>query len=468
MCRGGAGLWVTIFTLSAAAQTASDRSSTFTRRFEEIKKSATQEELYRFLWALPKGGDLHNHHEYSVPMEDWFTLAVARNTYFTRLRLSDCGSADSERLLYLTLRRSSYLRLPDCVRKDFAPLAALSPMERQGWISSLQLDLPGEGREEFFEKIVPRLSELEEDPAIIPELLVRQLRQSAAEGVRYVETQTDPLSFHNPDESEMPWKAGAELYRKRLAQPDALATGVSARLQVAVLRFSEHAEDNLRRAFEFIDHNRDLWVGVNLVGREDNEKGKPLRFLETLRELRRDHPDVRLSLHAGESEFPGHQVRDTLQLGADRIGHGTNLISDPETLLLLRNNRFLVEVSLVSNELLGYTPDLRKHPFAEYLRLGIPVCLNTDDRGAMDSNIIDEYFLATRNFNLSWGEVVRIGRWSLEYSFAELPLKRRLLREYDRAIADFETKYDRADWRTLLKTVRARHSGYGRRALGLF
>ncbi len=31
-----------------------------------------------------------------------------------------------------------------------------------------------------------------------------------------------------------------------------------------------------------------------------------------------------------------------------RIGHGINLLSDPDTLLLLRNNRFLVEINLIS------------------------------------------------------------------------------------------------------------------------
>src|SRR6266478_3019913 len=29
--------------------------------FEEVKKTATPTQLYRFLYAMPKGGDLHNH-----------------------------------------------------------------------------------------------------------------------------------------------------------------------------------------------------------------------------------------------------------------------------------------------------------------------------------------------------------------------------------------------------------------------
>ena len=37
--------------------------SDFDARFEEIKKSATDEQLYRFLYDLPKGGDLHSHQD---------------------------------------------------------------------------------------------------------------------------------------------------------------------------------------------------------------------------------------------------------------------------------------------------------------------------------------------------------------------------------------------------------------------
>jgi adenosine deaminase CECR1 len=46
-------------------------------------------------------------------------------------------------------------------------------------------------------------------------------------------------------------------------------------------------------------------------------------------------------------------VRDTLLLGATRIGHALNLTSDPDTLLLMRNNGYLIETSLISNQLLG-------------------------------------------------------------------------------------------------------------------
>jgi len=58
-------------------------------------------------------------------------------------------------------------------------------------------------------------------------------------------------------------------------------------------------------------------------------------------------------------------------LGADRIGHGVNLLGDPQTLLLMRHNHYLIEINLISNLLLEYIDDFKEHPFPEYLRTGL-------------------------------------------------------------------------------------------------
>jgi adenosine deaminase CECR1 len=221
----------------------------------------------------------------------------------------------------------------------------------------------------------------------------------------------------------------------------------------------------VEESWAFVDRHRDLWVSVNLVGREDNDKGYPLRFLETFREMRRRYPRIGLAIHGGEVDEPNEHVRDTLLLGADRIGHGTNLVSDPDTLLLMRTGKFAVEVSLVSNRLLGYAEDLSRHPFPELLRLGIPVCLSTDDRGMWDSNMTDEWFEAVTRFNLSWEEVVELGRTSLEFAFVPAEVKAKLLEEYERDIEAFAARYGEGDWRQAAARVDARPSGYARRHL---
>ena len=203
-----------------------------------------------------------------------------------------------------------------------------------------------------------------------------------------------------------------------------------------------------------------------MAGREDNDKGYALRFLPEYRKLRRTYSDIPLSIHAGEKDNPGHEVRDTLLLGATRIGHGVNLITDPDTMLLMRNNQYLVEINLVSNKVLEYVPDTATHPFPEYLRFGIPVCLNTDDRGSWDSNFTDEYYTAVTNFHLTWKELVEVTRNSLTYSFAEPELKTRMLAGYESALDAFMKRFDKDRWQDELKKVKPQYSGYTTRTWG--
>ena len=177
-----------------------------------------------------------------------------------------------------------------------------------------------------------------------------------------------------------------------------------------------------------------------MVGREDDDKGYPLRFLSTLRELRRDHNNVYLSIHGGEVDEPNSHVRDTLLLGADRIGHGLNLITDPDTMRLMRYGPYLVEINLISNLLLEYVSDYSQHPFPEYLRTGIPVALSTDDRGMWDSTMTDEFFVAVKEFNLSWAEINELSENSLRFAFLPDAKKADLLDHYRESIVGFEQK----------------------------
>ncbi len=49
----------------------------FFQTFEEIKKTANKEQLYAFLYDLPKGGDLHNHLGLSYLPEMWYEAATS-------------------------------------------------------------------------------------------------------------------------------------------------------------------------------------------------------------------------------------------------------------------------------------------------------------------------------------------------------------------------------------------------------
>lgn len=444
MARGAARFCAALFAaLGAGAAAAEDW-------FEAFKASAKPAELHRFLHAMPKGGDLHLHLGGSVFSEWYLELAVAQRAngyrYFTKVRIENCADAlpPPRRPPYLfrhhTIDHISLERLGACERSEYVPLESLSGEQRAEWLNSLRLDQPHEGRNEFFEAHWSRLGDMTRNPHLMAEALYRNMKAFGEEGVAYIEPQVAVQGLRSAAGETLSPDAVMDIYRQRMARPDAVATGVAVRMQVSLLRFHPDAEAQLRTLFVIAGRHDDI-VAVNMVGREDNDKGYPLRFLDTLRDLRRKHSGVRLSIHAGEVDEPNHHVRDTLLLGAERIGHGLNLITDAQTLTAMRYGPYLVEINLISNLLLEYVSDYAAHPFPEYLRLGVPVALSTDDRGMWDSTLTDEFFVAVTEFDLTWAEIERLSRNSLRHSFLPEAEKAALLESFSARLARFAATF---------------------------
>ena len=445
-------------------------SQDFATRFTTIRDSATPRQLYALLQQLPKGGDLHHHASLSFYAHNILPAAIAQQKlgyrYSTRTAFHPCGDNDNGAiLLYQNIGAATLANLPACRRQDYKPLDTLSPAEQQAWLSAHILDQPGENRNEFFDEIVLRLTPLSRNPHLFAELFAQNLKLFSAEGIRYIEAQWNPFLAEKPDGTLYTPTEAIAIVQSRLKQPDVTALGIAYRFQLTIIRFRADVDQQILSMHEFVDSHRDLFVGINAAGREDNDKGHALRMLTAFRQARRKFGNIPLSLHAGEKDSPGPEVRNTLLLGATRIGHGLNLISDPATMLLMRQNKYLVEINLISNRLLDYFPDLNQHPFPEYLRFGIPVCLNTDDRGSWDSNMTDEYMHAVTLFRLTWDELKELGRNSLSHSFAPEALKLKMLTAYEADLARFEQRYNTSNWAADLDKQSPAISGYATRHL---
>ncbi|MFM7100033.1 MAG: hypothetical protein ACKO3N_02565 [Verrucomicrobiota bacterium] len=274
----------------------------FAARFEHFKAQAAPADLYRFLYAMPKAGDLHHHAGGSWRMEDLYAVATdprrnGGNRFYTRLRAGGCPDETNAWRKFQTIAAFTWKELPACAREEFTALDALAPAQRDAFINSLRLDAPGEGRQEFFEEIWPRLGALGRSMDVFLEMTVETMKRYGAEGVRYLEPQTIPLGLLDARGGALDPGEFHQRLKARLDQPDARATGVAVRWQVVVLRFTPVAEKMVEEAYDFVSRHRDLWVGINMAGREDNDKGHPRRFLETYRRMRHRHAGIGLAIH---------------------------------------------------------------------------------------------------------------------------------------------------------------------------
>lgn len=171
------------------------------------------------------------------------------------------------------------------------------------------------------------------------------------------------------------------------------------------------------------------FVGVNLVMPEDwyvpmHDFDLHMKMLDF---LHRAYPQVPISLHAGElamglvpPEGLRFHIRASIEQGhAERIGHGVSVMDERDPLDLLKEmaaRKVLVEICLTSNAgILGV--EGANHPLPMYLKYGVPVALATDDQGVSRSDMTHEYLRAVETYGLSYGELKRMARQSLEHSF---------------------------------------------------
>jgi adenosine deaminase len=171
------------------------------------------------------------------------------------------------------------------------------------------------------------------------------------------------------------------------------------------------------------------FVGFNLVMPEDfyvpmHDFDLHMRIIEALHKL---YPATHVSLHADElwmglvpPEGLRFHIRESIErAGAERIGHGTAVMSEDDPIGLLHEmaaKNVLVEICLTSNDvILGVSGD--RHPLPVYMKYGVPVALATDDLGVSRSDITHEYLRAVESYGLSYAELKRMARESLQHSF---------------------------------------------------
>src|ERR1700716_529959 len=206
------------------------------RWFDELKATATPAQLYTFLYALPKGGDLHNHLGGAARSEWLWAAALSQEdkgyTYYTKVRIENCAGYGTDEygrnpylLLFKNLQGSDYEKLDSCQKKEYERLQDLNEPERAAWLSSLRLDAPHEGRDEFFEAQWRRIDALLENPYLTCEILYRNMEAFGKEGLAYLETQAELDGLRKSDGSGFTPAEVATIFRQELASPRARAAG---------------------------------------------------------------------------------------------------------------------------------------------------------------------------------------------------------------------------------------------------
>jgi adenosine deaminase len=427
----------------AAAQSAEQRTSHY---LESVRKQPPL--LLAFLRDLPKGGDLHNHLVGAIYAEELVDFAA------------DSGLCVD--------RTSSRLIAPPC---DSCENYTAKPAARCGYgdhvLYNQMIDAwsmrnwkPGDesGHDHFFAAFdkFGLASDMH-----IAEAIAASTNRAGMDHLQYVEFMhtadggaagnlARKLEW-NPDFAKMReallsagLKDVAAEASKRLAADDARAKeilkcgtadaapgcDVTVRYLYQVLRGLPHeiVFAQILLGFELASSDP-RFVGLNLVMPEDwyvplHDFNEHMAMVDYLHGV---YPKVHITLHAGElamglvpPEDLTFHIRASVERGhAERIGHGVDVMNEKDPLGLLHEiaeRNVLVEISLTSNDMiLGVSGD--DHPLPIYMKYGVPVALATDDEGVSRSDLTHEYLRAVESYRLSYADLKRMARQSLEHSF---------------------------------------------------
>ena len=143
----------------------------------------------------------------------------------------------------------------------------------------------------------------------------------------------------------------------------------------------------LLEAFTNLDRP-DFVIGLDLAGNEDAKS--PLE-LGSLFAKAKNEFGLNITIHAGETGNADNILDAIVHFKADRIGHGTAAYKSAAIMELLQKNDICVEVCTISNRLTGAIEENEKHPVVEFIKLGVPFVICSDNPSIHASGLSDDY-----------------------------------------------------------------------------
>ncbi|MBK9294909.1 MAG: adenosine deaminase, partial [Oligoflexia bacterium] len=129
---------------------------------------------------------------------------------------------------------------------------------------------------------------------------------------------------------------------------------------------------------EFAVANKKTFIGFDLAG---DEVGYPAEnFKHLFNKVKK--AGLGITVHSGEAKRPeaAQTVKDAIvHLGAQRIGHGVQVIHDKKIMEFVKSENVLLEVCPTSNYLTQAFATLEEHPIRKLMEFGIKLCVNSDD-----------------------------------------------------------------------------------------
>ena len=150
---------------------------------------------------------------------------------------------------------------------------------------------------------------------------------------------------------------------------------------------------NVEKVGEIAIDYKELIIGFDIAGPELSYR--PSLFKETFNKVK--NAGVNITIHAGEGDNVS-SIKDALDNGAQRIGHGVRIIEDiditnkkiGDTAEYILNNQIPLEICITSNIHTNMYKNYEEHPVKDLINYGFNVSINTDNRLMSNTDINKE------------------------------------------------------------------------------
>ncbi|NOQ21371.1 MAG: hypothetical protein GQ565_01800 [Candidatus Aegiribacteria sp.] len=397
--------------------------------FPCVKEEYENTGLYEFLLNMPKGAVLHVH---PSAMGDYYALfdlvSMRDDCYFD-------PSNGSFELFMDSVPESDWLQVSEMLASASDEAAMRDSLIDYILIDEADEYLPDVWAE--FEQMFGRVGGLFADPAVAYHYVYQALYVYALmDNVQHIE-----LRAHTPSGENV------EFY---LGVVDSLADqGIDISVRIiycdsrylfpgeTIENFRERITGSMKAAADLMAQYPGIVVGADVYSEED--KGATAFYMAPMMEEACEYSmaeygfKLPLFLHDGESSFPtgvpdtpvslfgpypgnvNNNVIDAYLLGVERVGHGIELAKLPELAVMYAEEGIPLEICPISNQILGYTPDLRNHPAVPLMRNGVRISINPDDPAMFGyTGVTFDFTVAVLAWDLSLSDVKRLIMNSIE------------------------------------------------------
>ena len=389
---------------------AASRDELIFNDFQQQLPKLRETSLYTIFKAMPKGRLMHAHIEATFNVRDMLSLAIANGGVYVFL-----NDETHEFRQYQLAHRGWF---ENGVIPDGWTGLNLALAEDPGLKETLfTMCTSGKGDIDEniwpkFEAIFDRFKAVNNCKPIFIKLYTKVFMEMAAEGLMGVDLRYISQTIFEEDGRRLTPDEYVETLKD--IETEVRKTYPYFHINIVYCYYKGVPAETVPERLEFARHLQekypDMFIGYDMVGGEDCGKDL-LYYTPVLREA-----GVPIIMHAGESLDPGNRnIEYALDLGSKRLGHGLNLYRYPEVEKRVKAGNVILEVCPLSNQLLGYVPDLRLHPAAGYIKRGLNVTISSDDCAIFDTAYItDDLLLAYLCWYLSVADIKRCIKNSLQ------------------------------------------------------